>query len=108
MAKKQIDLFGNEISPDKTKEVEEALAFFEMLEFFMEGVHNHIELVIEDLLDHYGGTLDDYEEFCQELYEATDDYLKHVSFDYEENPKVKASVSFSGYISFSFRITKFY
>ena len=92
----------------ETNELEQFRAFFETLEFFVESVYNHIELVIESLLDRYGGTLDDYQEFCQELYQATDDYLKHVSIDYEENPEVKARVAFNGYISLSFRITKFY
>lgn len=91
-----------------TTEIKHFRAFFEMLDFFVESVGNQIELVMEDLLDHYGGRFDDYQAFCQELYEATNDHLKHASIDYEGNPEIKANASFNGFISLSFRITKFY
>lgn len=81
-------------------------AFFEMLVDLNETTNSHIGRIIEDLLDHYGGSVLDFDP--QELYAATVDYLKASSVDYEENPEVKISVSFNGFVYPSFDITKFY
>ena len=79
-------------------------AFFDMLDSINEAVLTQIDFVIDDLLDHFGGSVLNH----QELYEAAVDYIKATSFDYEENPEVKISVSFNGFVYPSFDITKFY